>query len=167
MSILGPDLLRHNEVLRQRSVIVRRAIIGSVIQYQMFFWAWVVGWQLGPTSLRPVEIGVGIVFALALGVVLAWPFLRRHVEHACRWSTHLREGRRRFRWVFYDDYLTIGQEIVLRSTIQLAESEGSDLRFEYRGAVDGALFVRHFTGTEEVADRVRKEVESPLNASAN
>lgn len=160
MSVLSDDLVRCNAIRATRSRAAKKGVMSTVLQAQFLFWAWAFGWTLGPSPLRLSEIGAGALFTFAVGALVSWPFTRRRIEAGVRWRTKLREGRKKRRLAFFEDYLTIDDEIVLRSLVRSAAIDDDMLRVAYAAVFDGHEIVRLFQGEAKTMTRVRNDLET-------
>ena len=159
MHALSDDILRQNEIRRERGRLARGAVLGTVVQAQLLFWSWVVGWLMGPAPMQPPELIAGALFTFAVGAALAFPFVRRRVEAGVALVLKLDENGRRCRVAVFDEYLTIGEEIVLRSAVQQVDLSGRVLHLTYAGASDRVSVSRSFTGGARDLSRLRSELD--------
>jgi len=145
MSLLSNAVVRAAEIRRFRSTDMRRAVVESVVQTQVLFWAWVLGWFFGPAQLSNPEILQGTVLALAIGIVTSWIGLRPYLERQalCR-IRGLEDGKRR-RLVVFEDHLWLDDEIVVRSEVSDYSTEEDGFSLEYDPSDGGNKRRRHFS----------------------
>lgn len=161
MSTLRSDLIRQNEIRRSRAKAARIGVLSTVAQAQLMFWAWVLGWMLGPVGMRPVELAAGALFTFAVGAAVAYPFVRRRIEAGLRGAVRVREGNKRRRIALFDGYFTIGEEIVLMTSLKTVERAGSSLTLQYERATDGQTLTRALTGHERALSRLQSDLRAP------
>jgi hypothetical protein len=144
MSLLSNAVVRAAEIRRFRSIDMRRAVLESIVQTQILFWAWVLGWFLGPAQLSNPEILQGAVLALAIGVVTSWLGLRQYLERQALRRFRGREGGRRRRLVVFEDHLWLDDEIVVRSEVSDYAAEEGGFSLEYEPSDGGHKRRRNF-----------------------
>lgn len=137
---------------RQAALAERRAkgatlaffiAIGSA---ELMFLSFAVGSALGPFPLRPLEIVLGSTASFALGAGAATLMARRHLLKGSRFSCVVVEGRKKHRVVLFDDYLTIGREIVLREAIESVVVEARGLVLRYKDPKHDGPVLRELSG---------------------
>ncbi len=165
MSVLSDELIRCNEIRVSRSQAARSAVMATVLQAQLLFWCWAAGWLIGPSPLRLTEITAGALFTFAVGALVSWPFTRRRIEDGVKWTVKLKEGPKRRRLAFFDDYVTIDEEIVLRRLVRNVDNDDELLRLAYAAVFDGIEVVRLFEGASELRAKVRDELWFDREAS--
>ena len=134
MTLMSNAVVRAAEIRSFRSADVRRAVFTSVIQTQVLYWAWVLGWFFGPEPLLPLEMGVGASFSLALGLVSSWFGLRRYVERHALYRFRAREAGKRRRIVVFEDHLWLNDDIVVRSEVSNFSLTEAGFSLEYEAS---------------------------------
>ena len=150
MTLMSNAVVRAAEIRSFRSTDTRRAVFTSVMQTQILFWAWVMGWSFGPEPLLPIEIGVGAVFSLALGLVSSWLGLRRYVERQALYRFRAREAGKRRRVVIFEDHLWLDDEIVVCSEISAFAVNEGGFSLEYEPSTGAEKCLRNLScGNDE------------------
>lgn len=150
---------RHAEIRSERISRAVRTVIWTIAIALLLFASFAIGTALGPAPLSPLEILIGIGLAIALGAVWAIPVARRRLETGARSKIVLGEGRGKVRMVAFDDYFTLGPEIVLRVSVTSVEVEPRALVLRYRDPRYEGVVLRELTGDPAVvseAERVLK-----------
>ena len=116
--------------------------------------SFVFGFELGPASLRMMELVILSLVTLILVFVIRGPLARRCRERAAQNGWRLREGASSRRILAFDSYLLVDDEIILRSSVERVRREGDQLIIRYQDpAVDGPM-LRELTGSARVMDAV-------------
>jgi hypothetical protein len=108
-----------------------RAIFTMVATSELFFGSFVFGAWLGPAPMRPLEILGGGLFSAALGLVMAWPLVKKRIESDARWVTQLREGGKGRSVSFFEDHVVVDKEIIPARRILRAALEDEKLLLRY------------------------------------
>lgn len=151
------DLLKRG---RARSALA--AIGWTVGSAQVMFWSFAIGAALGPGPLLIMELIAGALFAFALGMVMSSVVVRRRLEADAVVIARVREGKRGKRLAVFDEFLTIDEELILRSRVKkalLTDGPALELAIASSELGDEAVIVtRSFGGPRPVLARVRDDL---------
>ncbi len=157
MSPPTADLLSElHDVERRRRLEAVASLLSAIAVGQLFFAAFAFGHAQGPLIMRPIEVLVGMSFALVVSVLFAGVWRRRRLERRAEQVLLLREGRRRRRVALFEHYLTIDQEVVLFSGIRSLKAEPGRLLLRYIDPEHSGPVLRELDGAEgDVQDILR------------
>ena len=137
MSLLSNAVVRGAEIRKHRSLEIRRAVFISVFQTQILFWAWALGWYLGPVHLLSSEIMVGATFSLALGFLSSWFGLRRYLDRQALARIKVRRDGTRMHAVLYGDHFWLSDEIIVKSEVSSFDFGEDGLKINYHPSDGG------------------------------
>ena len=146
MTVLAQDIIETAEIRGRRAQDKRRAIFTSVLQTQLLFWSWVVGWVFGPANLSQREIALGFLFSVFLGIVSAFIGLRHYLERSAEAKLHLKEGKKKRRLVLYPGYFWLNNEINLRDSIERISVQEDSVTIRLTSSVQENGTERTFSG---------------------
>jgi hypothetical protein len=164
MTSAALERVRDIEQARARASLGAHA--GVLASAALLFASFVIGYALGPSSLRWLELVLGGAGALLLGLAVAKPFARRRRDAGARARHVLREGRSKRQALIFDDYVLLDEEPVLRESVDRVERAGQKIVLRYQDPVAGGPLLRELEGPGRALDAIADALGSGAAGSA-
>jgi hypothetical protein len=143
-------------ILRRRAIEATWAVLWSVGSAELLFASFAIGATLGPVPLRPIEVLLGSTVFFAIGVIASFWLARKRQEAGSRFQTRVRDGRHERRVVVFDQYLTIGPEVVIKEAITEVALDERGLVLRYRDPRFEGPVLRELSGETADLEELKK-----------
>ena len=150
---------RHSEIQRQRSVDATWAVVSGIGTAELLFASFAIGTSLGPAPLRPLEVLVLSTLVFILGGVASLIISKKRHEKGARHVVRVDEGRKHTRIVVFEDYFTIGNEVVLKADVRSASLEDQKLVLRYKDPRFEGAVLRELSGARADLAGLRERLD--------
>lgn len=155
------------ELRRSRNVRSLRVLAYWLVVTQVMFLAFALGASRGPAPLRKMELMLGSVSALLIGMIAGAFSLRGAIESDSRYRAMVRDGPRKRRVVLFEDYFTLDAEIVLYRELRKVQRSSDLLLLHYRDVIVDGPVIRELSGESGVLEALHRKLSRAREATGS
>lgn len=153
------SLRRLAQIHRLRALRVLGGALLAVALAELLFASFVIGHATGPTAMATFEFVAGGLGAVIVGLVVGLVTASRRRNQGYLWRLKVREGGLA-RWIHgFSDFITIDDEVILKSCIVSVEPHRQRLVLRYQELSHGGPMLREFEGPEPVLQQLAQALQ--------